>query len=81
MVNKINSGTRSRQNWNARCVICNSVSLEEISSETGTHFHRGFYETYYGQSGLPAYICYDCDSVHDDIMTEWEMEDEADEDE
>lgn len=56
---------------NARCIICNKVSHQDISSDYGRHFKGSF-------SGNPVdgFICSDCTFEIDDVLAVWDIEDE-----
>lgn len=60
---------------NARCYVCNRVSHSEIADEMGEQYTRRFFNVDDG------FACSECQGWHDDIMTEWEMGDEAEDDE
>lgn len=57
---------------NIRCNICQRVSHGEISKEYGDQFPGAFVQDPKGF----GYLCYDCSSSIQDVLTEWEIEDE-----
>lgn len=62
----------------ARCVICNSVSHSEVATDLGDHSYNTFYEIpEYGESAIPAFVCYECEASHREVMTEFDMEDQS----
>lgn len=76
----VNSNIRGRYGKSEvyRCVICNAVNRAEIATDEGDHYHYGYHEVEYGTSGVPAFVCHDCQGHHLDVMSEWEISDELD---
>lgn len=63
-----------------RCVLCDRVNSGEIAEVEQDISHSSFYLiNEYGESGLSAYICSDCQSHTDDVRSEWSMIDDLEE--
>lgn len=61
----------------ARCVICNSVNHEEIQTDDGDLSYKTFHEVVpYGTSGVPAFVCYDCQDSHSNSMKDYDYDEE-----
>lgn len=60
-----------------RCRVCNAVSHSDLADDNGDYSNRAYYE----EEDRLGHLCHECYSSYAEVMDEWNLEDDEDDDE